>query len=398
MRKLLATGADFELRLQSEYRLFSAFTKDGVLKPGEATFLRLITRTSVVALLISVTVTCLAQSPNQRAPPVLKSTGVYSPGEQQRRQQTSESTNGITADGIVRLNTSLITIPAIVMDRNGRYIANLRKDDFRIYEDGVEQKVSYFASVERPFTVALMLDVSGSTQYQLNQIREAANTFVNRLRFSDRLMAVSFDGQIHVLNEPMEVATIRRSKLHIPAVTDGTVLYDAVDYVLKRMEQIPGRKAIVLLTDGCDQSSRTTLENTLAEIAEQDVLIYTVQYDTLRQLPERLSKIQSDKARRKIKERLLKEYAVSEPYLRALAEKTGGRFYKADDLRDVGPAFEAITQELGVQYSLGYYSGGNAASQRSIKVRVRYPDMAVRARDSYTTSQPIANGAPPVLR
>ena len=88
----------------------------------------------------------------------------------------------------------------------------------------------------------------------------------------------------------------------------------------------------------------------------------------------------------------MKGYAVSEPYLRTLAEKTGGRFYKADDLGDVGPAFEAITAELGVQYSLGYYPKRNSAAgtERGIKVRVRHPNMVVRARDRYTTSPAIA--------
>src|SRR5262249_60484584 len=112
-------------------------------------------------------------------------------------------------------------------------------------EDNVEQKVAYFAPVEKPFTVALMLDVSGSTQSQLAQIREAANTFVSRLRFNDRLMAISFDGQVHLLTEPALVSDIRRGKLHIPAVTDGTVLYDAVDYTVKRLAGVTGRKAIV---------------------------------------------------------------------------------------------------------------------------------------------------------
>src|SRR5882672_3420958 len=130
----------------------------------------------------------------------------------------------IDEDSVVRVSTSLITVPAVVMDRNGRYIPNLKKEDFRIFEDGVEQRVAYFASVERPFTVALMLDVSGSTQSQLSQIREAANTFVSHLRANDRLMAITFDGQINVLTEAEDVGAIRRTKLHIPAVTDGTVL------------------------------------------------------------------------------------------------------------------------------------------------------------------------------
>jgi VWFA-related protein len=237
-----------------------------------------------------------------------------------------------------------------------------------------------------------MLDVSGSTQFQLSQIRDAANTFVSRLRYNDRMMAVTFDGKINVLTEPTKVGDIRRTKLHIPTVTDGTVLYDAVAFVLKRMAGIPGRKAIVLMTDGVDQSSIATFRSTVSDIAEQDVLIYTVQYNTLPQLPERLGQIKNEKARRKVQERLMKGYALSEPYLRTLAEKTGGRFYRADDLRDVGPAFEAITSELGVQYSLGYYPKENSSggSQRAIKVRVRYPNLVVRARDSYTAAPTVA--------
>lgn len=336
----------------------------------------------------------LAQSPSSqqpaRKPPVLRSSRVYPTDQTQKpnEQQSPEVDEG----SVVRVSTSLISVPAVVMDRNGRYIANLRKEDFKIYEDGVEQNLAYFASVEKPFTVALMLDVSGSTQFQLSQIRDAANTFVSRLRQNDRLMAVTFDGKISVLTEPASVGDIRRTKLHIPAVTDGTVLYDAVDFVLKRMAGIPGRKAIVLMTDGVDQNSIASFKGTVRDIAEQDVLIYTVQYNTLPQLPERLSQIKNEKARRKVQERLLKGYALSEPYLRALAEKTGGRFYRADDLRDVGPAFEAITAELGVQYSLGYYPKENssAGTERAIKVRVRYPNMVVRARDSYTTAPTIA--------
>ena len=319
-----------------------------------------------------------------RTPPVLRSTNPL-PKTESTPQPNKTDTAEVDENSVLRVSTNLITVPAIVMDRNGRYIANLKKDDFKIFEDGVEQQVSYFASVEKPFTVALLLDVSGSTQYQLAQIRDAANTFVNRLRLNDRLMVITFDGRINVLTEPQSVSAIRRGKLHIPAVTDGTVLYDAVDFALKRMAGIPGRRAIVLMTDGVDQSSRISLKETVAGVAEQDVLIYTVQYNTLPQLPERLSRIKDEKARRKVRERLLKGYAVSEPYLRTLAEKTGGRFYRADDLRDVAPAFQAITTELGVQYSLGYYSNSQATgSDRQIKVRVRIPNLVVRTRDSYS--------------
>ena len=353
----------------------------------------MIERTTASLLTVLFLIVCSnslsAQSAQQpRTRPVLRSGGTYSNNQNPAEKESNEVDEG----SVVRVSTSLITVPAVVMDRNGRYIANLRKEDFRVYEDRVEQTITHFASVGRPFTVALMLDVSGSTKFQLSQIREAANTFVSRLQFNDRMMAITFDGQIHVLTEATSVSAIRRSKLNMPAVSDGTVLYDAVDLALKRMAKIPGRKAIVLMTDGVDQNSSATLKSTLSDIAEQDVLIYTVRYNTLPQLPQRLSQIKNEKARRKVQERLMKGYAVSEPYLRALAEKTGGRFYRADDLSDLGPAFEAITAELGLQYSLGYYPKENsgAGTQRAIKVRVRYPNLVVRARDSYTTSPTIA--------
>ena len=166
--------------------------------------------------------------------------GRYCPSQKQNAPNNDPNGPGeVDEDSVVRVTTSLITVPAVVMDRNGRYIGNLRKEDFQVFEDGGEQTVAYFASVEKPFTVALMLDVSGSTQTQLTQIREAANIFVGRLRSNDRMMAITFDGQINVLAEATDVRPIRRSKLRIPPITDGTVLYDAVDFVLKRMAQNP---------------------------------------------------------------------------------------------------------------------------------------------------------------
>lgn len=340
---------------------------------------------SIFAVLFYVSAASIAQP--QRQPPVLRGSNVQ-PTVTRVADDKYSQPQEVSEGGVVKVSTSLITVPAIVMDRNGRYIGNLRKEDFRIYEDGAEQAVAYFAPVEKPFTVALLLDVSGSTQSQLAQIRQAANTFVGRLRMNDRLMAITFDGRVNVLTQPERVAVLRTGKLLIPAVTDGTVLYDTVDFALKRMAQIPGRKAIVLMTDGVDQDSRVTMQSTLEGIAEQEVLIYTVQYNTLPQLPERLSRIKDEKARRKVRERLLKGYSVAEPYLRTLAEKTGGRFYRADDLREVSPAFEAITSELGVHYSLGYYSKhpSTANGERAIKVKVRFPNMVVRTRDSFSMS------------
>jgi Ca-activated chloride channel family protein len=358
------------------------------LHDGNVAMIQVVTRVLSFALVITVAaIASRAQSTETgaRRAPVLRNASPV----------TLEPGNLTTARNKSGGGPTLITIPTIVMDRNGRYIANLRKEDFRIFDGEAEQQVAYFASIENPFTVALMLDMSGSTQYQLAQIRAAAETFVSRLRANDRMITVTFDGKINLLNDIADVRAIRQMKLHFPAVTDGTALYDAVDFTMKRMAQVPGRKAIVLFTDGVDQTSTgATLQSTLQEIGESDVIVYTVQYNTLPQVQQRLiSIIKSDKARRKVEGRLTKQYALSEPYLRAMAEKTGGRFYRASDLRDAASAFEAITAELGLQYSLGYYLKDNAPAnaERAIRIRVRYPNLVVRARDRYSTPPAIAS-------
>jgi len=345
-----------------------------------------------VALLFLLWVYVEAQS--QKAPPVLKPASSAVPAATPEATSAADDEDlNIDDDSVIRMSTSLISVPAVVLDRNGRYIPNLRKEDFRIFEDGVEQEVAYFAPVEKPFTVALMLDASGSTQGQLAQLRAAANAFISQLRANDKLLIMTFDGSIHVLAEPTDVSAIRKIKLRVPEVTDGTVLYDAVDFVLNtRLAKIPGRKAIILFTDGVDMSSKGTYKRNLRDAEEQDVLIYTVQYDTLPQLPARLAGIVNEKARERVRERIMKKYAVSESYMQELAEKTGGRFYRAEGLPDVQQAFAAITQELGMQYSLGYYPKGSATAsgQRRIKVRVRQPNLVVRARDSYVAGAPPA--------
>lgn len=316
------------------------------------------------------------------APSIVSSSSASKPGVEKEPE--------VEENDIVRVSTSLITVPAEVLDRSGRYIGYLKKDDFRIYENGIEQQLAYFASVEQPITVALLLDVSGSTQSHLADIRIAANSFIKRLRPNDRLLLVSFDGKINVLTEAVTLAELRKKKLRLDAVNDGTLLYDAVAFVLnQRLAGIQGRKAIVLMTDGVDGGSKTaSLRQNLRDAEEANVLIYTVQYNTLPQLPERLSQISNPKAREHVRTRMIKQYGVGSNYLQFLADKTGGRLYKAESLADVPQAFGAITDELGRQYSLGYYPKGQAqpGERRDIKVRTRTPNLIVRARESYVAS------------
>ncbi len=308
----------------------------------------------------------------------------------------------VDEDDVVKVSTSLITIPAEVVDRNGRYAGNLRKEDFHLYENGVEQEITNFASVEEPFTVALLLDVSGSTQTQLQAIRSAANTFITRMRPNDRLMIISFDGKINIMTEVVTLGELRRKKLRLDALNDGTVLYDTLGFTLnERLQAIKGRKAIVILTDGVDfGSKRFSLKQNVRDAEESDVIVYPVHYNTLPQLPERLSRIVDLKAREKMQAKLTKDYAVGTVFLKTLADKTGGRMYETDSLFDVPRAFSMITEELGRKYSLGYYPKGQVRSgeTRNVKVKVNSSNLIVRSKNSYVAGVPEQAAAPSLKR
>lgn len=324
-----------------------------------------------------------------------------------QQEQTPTGPEEVDAGDVIRVNTTLITIPVSVMDRDGRYVPNLLKDDFRIWEDGDEQDVAFFQSVDKPFSVVLMLDTSPSTQFRLEDIQDAAITFVSQLRPDDRVMVVSFNDDIKVLSE----FTTDRSKLQRAIqrakTDDGTRLYDAVDMVMNQhLARIQGRKAIVLFTDGVDTTSRRAdYQSNMMDAQELDALIYPVQYDTQRDMNvgNFPSSGQIDvwgtilggifggrggMGRRyppRGRGTARGDYELGDHYLQELANTTGGREYLADTLQNMSNAFANVAEELRRQYSIGYYPKRplQAGQRRMIRVRAKQPNLAVRARESY---------------
>jgi len=317
----------------------------------------------------------------------------------------------VDAGDVIRVNTTLVTLPVSVTDRDGRYIPNLRKEDFRLWEDGVEQNVAFFASVDKPFSVVLMLDTSGSTRFRLEDIQDAAITFVNQLRPDDRVMVLSFDDEVRVLTEFTSDRYRLRDAIRRTRPGDGTRLYDALDLVMnQRLNRVEGRKAIVLFTDGVDTTSRhASYTSNVRDAEELDALIYPVQYDTYNDMSGRGGSGWPGAGRwpnsnADILGQILggvfgkgggrnsggagtskREYDVANRYLHELSERTGARSYQADSTQNLSYAFANIAEELRRQYSLGYYpkTPAQAGQRRQIRVRVNQPNLAVRTRDSY---------------
>jgi Mg-chelatase subunit ChlD len=216
-------------------------------------------------------------------PPVLRGAN-RDPNEQKpATPQKDTGPEEVSEGDVVKVDTTLVSIPVAVMDRDGKYIPDLTKENFRIWENDTEQKVAYFASTEKPFTVALVIDTSASTRYKIEEIQDAAIAFVNQLRPDDKVVVVSFDDKIRGMDRrPTSDRATLRNWIQETRIGSGTRLYDALDQLLNQyFKHIDGRKAIVLFTDGVDTTSRNgTYQTTLQDAEEMDALIYPVEYDT----------------------------------------------------------------------------------------------------------------------
>lgn len=358
-----------------------------------------------------------ADGPSARpvgAPPVLAgaTANTSSTAKTQPSAATDSGPEEVDEGEVVRVETNLVTVPVSVFDRQGRFVTNLGRQDFRIFEDGVEQQVAYFEPTEKPFTVALLLDTSSSTRFHLWDIQEAAIAFARQLQPQDRVLVVTFDDDVLLLTEATNDKGLISDVVTVNARTGGrTRLYDAVALVIKeRLNKIRGRKAIVLFTDGVDTASRmANYASTVREVEELDVLVYPIQYDAGLSRSAGMGNVVTitpgyggryPGGRRS--SRVIyglpppgyggptdADYERAGRYLNELAEKTGGRLYSADDPQQLARAYSMIVEELRRQYSLGYYPKAppaGAGERRQIKVRVRRPDLAVRARDGYVST------------
>jgi Ca-activated chloride channel family protein len=348
-----------------------------------------------------------------KRPPVL--TGDTKTSNQ---NQTSDKTEEIPVeedDEVLKIETNLVTIPVSVLDRDGRFISGLQQKDFQIFENGTAQKIDYFASVEKPFTVVLLIDVSPSTQYRIDEIQDAAIAFVSQLRNNDRIAVIAFDERVHVLCSPTNNRNVLRNAIRQANFGDGTGLYEAVDYTIKQqLKRIEGRKAVVLFTDGVDTTSqRASYQSTVRDAEELDALVYPIRYDTSGDMRGGGGGVYYPQKRRQgggiggILGDILggiviggnsrtggggmggsrQDYETGKRYLETLARNSGGRYFEARN--DLTAAFTGIAEELRRQYSVGYYPEkvGQKGERRQNRVRVMRPNLVVRAKNSYIVGE-----------
>jgi VWFA-related protein len=301
-------------------------------------------------------------------------------------------------DETIKVSTELVSVPVVVTDKDGHYVPDLRMAEFEVFQDGVSQPIEFFGASEEPVTVALLIDTSHSTRPVLDDIKDAARSFIKLLKPQDRAMIVSFDYETHILNpltgdqETLKKA-IKQAKIPDPI---GTTLRDAIyETVFSQFKGITGRKALIVLTDGRDGGSHISARNLLTRLQQTDTLVYTVQFRTEERLRiERMLRTgKIDGGRRssgdpqKGAERRAHQAeldARAQDLLQRLSLSTAGRFYESESGK-LKKTFELIVDELRRQYRLGYYPPDNANDDavHTIGVRVARPNLIVRSRLRY---------------
>jgi Ca-activated chloride channel family protein len=288
----------------------------------------------------------------------------------------SQQSNSANVSGqIFRVRVEMVTLPVVVTDPTGTTVKNLKKEDFKVFEDGVPQEIAGFAAVEEPISVALMLDVSGSTASDLRRIQDEAIRFVNTLRPADSVAILSVASEVKLLEQfniyhkknPDKIRQVRSGGL--------SAVYDGVAFALEKVLEIePGRKALIFFSDGVDNESKTTREETMELARQTEAPIYCVYFNT--------DPFRNLRSSRRPK---WPDYAAGREYMQELAGLSGGLLLDASKLDNLGSAFRKIAEDLASQYSIGYYPKNQKHDNkfRRIEVRVRIPGLSARTKQGY---------------
>lgn len=279
----------------------------------------------------------------------------------------------------IKIDTNLVVLRITVSDQQGRAVTNLKQDAFRVYEDGTEQRVSFFSAEESPVSWGLVLDRSGSMMEMMSDVYDAALHVIDEGTSRDETFIVTFNRKPDmVIDFTPDRHRLENSILGLRA--DGeTALYDAVNFGLDKLKQAKNRKRVLLVvTDGQDNASRLKFRELIERAEEEDAAIYTVgMYGEMGDGPGFLARLMGGGS------------GDGRPELKKLAEVTGGLSHFPKNVDQCQSVMREIAREVSQQYSLGYYPANKErdGKWRAIKIAVSQngnsPKLIARTRSGY---------------
>jgi len=286
----------------------------------------------------------------------------------QARQSAPGSNSGILP--AIRVDVDLVLVHATVTDSANKYVTNLGLDDFRVWEDKIEQQVLYFSTENVPLSVGVIFDVSGSMQNKLRAARAAASTFLRMGDRDDEYFLLEFGDSPRLVQDFTTDIAKLQSRLLFTQAKGHTSLYDALYMGLEKVSHGSNvRRALLLITDGEDNHSRYAFSDVEQFAREHDVMVYSI--DIVQGGELQLSELNGQRL------------------LESLADLTGGTAFFPDSLSALPDICERIGADLKSQYVLGYrpLNTANDGKWRKVQVKINRPKgmatLHVRARSGY---------------
>lgn len=272
-------------------------------------------------------------------------------------------------DNVISIDSSIVVLNAIIQDRSGRHVSGLQQKQFKVFENGKEQEISFFAAEETPFAAVILIDTSGSMEERVSLARSAAINFLDGIRADDNVSIYRFDSKVTLVQDFSGSRDIEQAIFDLKA--DGmTALNDAIFKAANELAARPEkRRAIVVISDGEDTFSKRSASKALKAALDANAVVYTVD----------MSSITGSGNRR------MQNQAV----LRDFAEKSGGKFIATPGGAAMRDAFKSIVDELSLQYTLGYQPSmaRKDGKWRAIELRVARPNLSIRTRKGYVTEK-----------
>jgi len=271
-----------------------------------------------------------------------------------------------------RAGIDIVSLNVTVTDGTGRYVTDLDGPDFLVFENGVNQEISFFSRRQNPISLSLLLDSSASMEHKLPTLQAAAAQFVRRLKPADLAQVIDFDGIASIRQEfTSDHEALERGILKM-APGGSTALHNAIYVALSQLKKVrvdsdeePRRQALIVFSDGEDTSSLISFDDVLDLAKRSETAIYTIG------LRDRRSQAAG--------------FRSSEFVLRTLALETGGRSFFPSTIGDLSMVYGQIADELSSQYAIGYVSNNprRDGAWRPVIVQVSRPNVTSRTKRGY---------------
>ena len=286
----------------------------------------------------------------------------------------------------LKIGTRIVAVNAVVLDANGQQVRDLTKEDFELKQDGKPIEIRYFSEdSDLPLTLGLLVDTSGSQKTFLEDEIRASDVFFQAMlrRPTDRALLVQFDTEV-LLRQAMTASanalenTLRYLDMPrgptMDSTRNGTLLYDAIVKTSNAwLGREPGRRAMVVLTDGVDTTSKATLEQAITAAQKADVAVYSVQYSAVGEFG---------------RSTLTREWAQGLRVLQEISSATGGRVFMVTTTMKLRDIFEEIERDMRLQYQLGYTPPESKPGEyHKIELKAGGKKMTVHARKGYYTPE-----------